>query len=186
MVVAPLDEGNPAAARGKQCTPKSNGKLMIRPLRQGHRRIFAMLAIILPATFAIGVAARKPVPTVEGLPAALMPSATSFPATVWSRNDLFSKAPIPVSLLRERADTGRYAIQLFVPAAFAKPDVLIYWRPVANISKDSIPDDAVFVGPLSGSTPRPLPGEISSAPGSLILYSLANGEVVDVSKPFSP
>jgi len=99
---------------------------------------------------------------------------------------LFSKALIPAVLLRERADTGRYAIQLFVPAAFAKPDVLIYWRPVANISKDSIPDDAVFVGPVSGSTPRPLPGEISSAPGTLILYSLANGEVVDVSKPFSP
>ena len=161
MVVAPLDEGNPAAARGEQRTPKSNGKLMIRPLRQGHRRIFAMLAIILPATFAIGVAARKPVPTVEGLPAALMPSTTSFPATIWSRKDLFSKAPIPAALLRERADAGRYAIQLSVPAAFAKPDVLIYWRPVANISKDSIPDDAVFVGPVSGSTPRPLPGEIS-------------------------
>ena len=159
---------------------------MIRPLRQGHRRIFAMLAIILPAAFAMGVAARKPVPKVEGLPAALMPPATSFPATIWSRNDLFSKVRIPAVLLRERADTGRYAIQLCVPAAFTKPDVLVYWCPVATVSKDSIPDDALFLGPFSGSTPRQLPGGISSAPGSLILYSLANGEVVDVSKPFSP
>jgi hypothetical protein len=145
-----------------------------------------MLAIILPAAFAMGVAARKPVPAIEVLPAALMPPATSFPAPIWSRKDLFSKAPIPAALLRERADAGRYAIQLFVPAAFAKPDVLVYWCPVANVSKDSIPDDAVFLGSFNGSTPRPLPGEISSAPGTLILYSLANGEVVDVSKPFSP
>jgi len=156
---------------------------MIHPLRQRHRRIFAVLAVILPAAFAVGVAARKPIPIIESLPPALMPKTAAFTSTIWSRTDLFSKTPIRAVLLRERADAGRYAVQFSVPATFARPDLLVYWSPGSSELK--LPADAVLLGAFSGSEPLHLPGGLSSALGTLILYSLADGEVVDVSKPVS-
>jgi hypothetical protein len=158
---------------------------MIRPLRQRHARIFAVLAVSLPVAFAVGVAARKPVPTIETLPAALKPETAAFTAIIWSHNDFFSKTPIRAVLLRENAETGRYAIQLFASAHFAKPDLLIYWSRGFNKSGNEIPDGAVLLGVLGESVPMQLPVEISSGSGTLVLYSPADGEVVDVSKPFS-
>ncbi len=37
---------------------------MIRPLRQRHRRIFFVLAVVLPVLFAWGIAARNGIPVM--------------------------------------------------------------------------------------------------------------------------
>lgn len=158
---------------------------MIHSLRQRHLRMFAVLAVILPAAFAVGVAARKPIPKVESLPAALMPKTTAFPATIWSRNDLFAKTPVGTVLLREHANAGRYAIQLSAPVTFAKPDLLVYWSHNSSEPNSKLPDNAVLLGAFSGFAPLQLPNELSSTPATLILYSLADREVMDVSKPVS-
>ena len=44
---------------------------MILPLRKRHRRMFAVLAIVLPLLFAVGVIARKPLPPANVLPPSL-------------------------------------------------------------------------------------------------------------------
>lgn len=153
---------------------------MIRPFRERHRQVFTILAVILPAAFAIGVAARRPVSAIEPLPAVLRPEPFTSPTMIWSRDDLFAKTRVRVALLREQGKTGALAVRLFARAAFVKPDLLVYWS--ASEVKDKLPHDAALLGAFSGSVPLRLPSE-HSATGSLILYSLADGEVVEVSKP---
>jgi len=157
---------------------------MIRPLRQRHRRIFAVLTVILPASFAIGIATRQSVPMSQSLPAALAPEVV-FTSKIWARDDLFTKTPLRVVLLRDYENDGKFAVQLSAPAVFAKPDLLVYWTTNAVEAEDRIPDNAVLLGSFSGSAPLELPGEFLSMPGTLILYSLANGEVVEASKSIS-
>ena len=44
-----------------QCIPQSSeGNSVILPLRQHHRRVFAVLGVLLPVAFIIGDAARYP------------------------------------------------------------------------------------------------------------------------------
>lgn len=43
---------------------------MIQRLRQRHRFLFIVLAVLLPALFIAGLLVRKPVPTNQQLPAA--------------------------------------------------------------------------------------------------------------------
>lgn len=159
---------------------------MIHCLRQRHRHVFAILVVVLPGVFAVGVAARKPVPAIDSLPAALSSKAVAFNAAIWSRDDLFSKIPIRTVLLRERANAGMFAVRLVVPATFAKPDLLVYWSAGSVEGANKIPDDAILLGTFNASGALQLPTDRSSALGTLILYSLADGEIVDVSKPISP
>ena len=44
---------------------------MIRRLRRRHRRMWLVLAIVLPLLYAIALAARRPAPIVETIPAVL-------------------------------------------------------------------------------------------------------------------
>src|SRR5262245_24372362 len=100
---------------------------MIRPLRQRHRRIVIAMGVVLPVAFTLGVAARKPVPTVPSLPTE--PAAVQFSSTttVWDRSDLFAKSAIQVRLLRENRSSGRFALRLSAGRDFAKPDLIVYW-----------------------------------------------------------
>ena len=166
---------------GKECAPKPRGKIMIRSLRQRHRHVFAVLTVILPAVLVAGVAARRPVPAIESLPDALMPKAATFTGKVWSRDDLFSKSAVRVVLQRER-EKGAFAVQLSVSEKFIEPDLLVYWSAGSSGATKNLPDDAVLLGVFNGSLPLRLPSE-RSVIGTLILYSLADGEIVDISKP---
>jgi hypothetical protein len=158
---------------------------MIRSLRQTHRRLFAVLGIALPVALVAGMAARRPVPTTPSLPDGIVAESVQFAAAQWSRNDLFAKQPIQVALVRERVGVGRFAIGLSAPKDFAKPDLLVYWVAGNTTVADTIPDDAFLLGSFDGSTPLPLPPGMLQSSGILILYSLADHEVVDVSKPIS-
>lgn len=154
---------------------------MILPLRRHHRRVFTVIGIILPMALIAGIAARKPVPTAMLSPK-LFPGGGAFPAEQWERSDLFTKALIHIRLLRETANTKRLAIELSAPKDFVKADLLVYWLPAESKITDAIPDDAILLGVFSPSSPLPLsPGSVSK-PGVLVLYSLGDHEIVDVSK----
>lgn len=154
---------------------------MILPLRQRHRRMFAVLGVLLPIAFAVGIAARKPVPTAETLPAGLESSTQRFTSTEWMRDDLFTKSSIQVRLLRESVSAGQFAVLFSAPKDFAKPDLIVYW--VAGIPSNpaTVPDNARLLGAFSARA-LPLPPEVLSSEGALILFSLADQEIVDVSK----
>ena len=103
-------------------------------------------------------------------------------STQWESNGLFAKTSMRVRLLREQGGGGRFAVQFTAAKDFLKPDLIVYWvagspgitgtlrhRPVArrlSLGTSLLPEDA----PASN--------------GVLVLYSLADGEVVDVSKTF--
>jgi hypothetical protein len=157
---------------------------MTRPLRQRHRRTVAALGVFLQIAFAAGIAARITVPSVNSLPAELMASSQQFEASVWKRSDLFTRSSIEVRLLRERADTGKFAIEFPAPKDFAKPDLLVYWAAGNPGTTDALPDNALLLGAFNSSA-LPLPESIASGNGVLVLYSLADNEIVEVSKPFT-
>jgi hypothetical protein len=140
----------------------------------------AVLTVLLPVTFAVGVAARRPVPARDVQLAAFERWDTQ--TEVWRRNDLFQTVPVNVRLLR--SPTGSvYSIQ-FAPAKnYAKPDLLVYWTADTSAVTDRLPDDARLLGGFYASLPLQLPDEATSAGGALVLYSLADHEIVDVSKP---
>jgi hypothetical protein len=156
---------------------------MILQLRQRHRRMVMALAAALPFVFTIGIAARKPAPIAPSLlaePAALQVGSAT---TVWDRWDLFPKTAIQVRLLRENNSGGRFALKLSAKD-FVKPDLLVYWVAQNSKTTDTIPDNAVLLGAFSGD-PLLLPRKEVTEDSCLLLYSLADHEIVAISKPFS-
>jgi hypothetical protein len=158
---------------------------MTRTLRQRHRRIFAVLGVALPVAFIIGMAARTPVPAVDSLPGEIAGEPLRVAARQWSRDDLCTGTSIQAALVRERAGSGRFAVELTPPKDFARPDLLVYWMAGGSTVTEAIPDDAILLGGLDGSVPLPFPPGSPPSNGMLILYSLADHEIVDVSKPFT-
>jgi hypothetical protein len=154
---------------------------MIRPLRQCHRRLFAVIGVLLPVAFVVGVAARKPVPSAATLPGDLAASTGHFILTDGQLWNLFQRASIRVRLLNQPG-TPRRAIRLFARQDFVKPDLLVYWLPGRPAVTNRLPANATLLG--SFSTPAlELPPEAAKTEGTLILFSLADQEIVDVSQP---
>lgn len=154
---------------------------MILSLRQRHRRMFAVLGVFLPLLFVVGIAVRRAVPQPEALPPELTSQTVTFTATDYERGDLFAKSQVQVRLWREQG-SGRLAVGFTAAKDFLKPDLMAFWsagRPLAN---DTSPPNASLLGAFIGG-PLALPAEASVQDGFLILFSLANQEVVDVSKP---
>jgi hypothetical protein len=158
---------------------------MIRPLRKRHRRIFFALGVVLPVALIVGVAARRPVPVLNSLPTSLAESLQHLQEVQWNQGDLFKKEPVHVRLFREQENRGGFAIGFAAPGDFLKPDLIVYWVEGNTHVTDTLPDNARLLGGFNTSANLPLDAKSDSATGMLVLYSLANNEVVDASKPFT-
>jgi len=155
---------------------------MIRPLRQRHRRIVLTLGIFLPVTFVIGIMSRRSIPVIGQLPSALATTPQTFESVEWQRGDLFSKSPIQVRLGRENSGAGKFAVSFTAAKNFVQPDLLVYWSAGSRNSTDALPANAVLLGAFSAPL-LPLPAAADNCEGTLILFSLADHEIVDVTKP---
>ena len=153
---------------------------MIRPLRIRHRRIFTVLGVLLPVAFGLGIAARKPVPQMNAVPPGLT-EPTPDALLVKQFDDLFAKAAVQVMLMKEDGSAGQFAIFCLARDNFAKPDLLVYWS-TASSTTDTLPEDATLLGAFSALRLK-LPSATLTTEGALILYSLADNEIVDVSRP---
>jgi len=156
---------------------------MVLPLRQRHRRTVIALGLVLPVVLTFGIAARKPAPIVASLPGELTAPQFGSATTVWDRSDLFAKTTIQARLLRENNSSGRFALKLSAHQDFVKPDLLVYWVAQNSKTTETIPDNAVLLGVFSAG-PLFFSGKESNGDGRLLLYSLANQEIVAESKPF--
>jgi hypothetical protein len=157
---------------------------MIRPLRQWHRRQILALGLILPVGLVLGLAGRKSVPTNPVLPAALTPAMPALGPLAWQSEGLFSaNIPVMTRVWRSVTGTGVRAVSFFAPADFIEPDLMVYWHSGPAGLTETLPTNAILLGAF-GSKALTLPDEVAQASGVLVLYSLADGEVVDVSKPF--
>ena len=158
---------------------------MIRPLRQRHRRMVIVLGVVLPIAFTVGIAARKPVPGMTSLPKELAASPQTLAVTEWERADIFTKMPIQVRLLRESAGAGHFAVEFSAAKDFVKPDLIVYWVTGNSNITHALPDNALLLGGFNPYTPLPLVEHIGPPSVRLVLYSLADQEIVEISKPFS-
>lgn len=154
---------------------------MILSLRQRHRRIFAVLGVMLPLLIVVGIVMRPTVPEVETLPPDLSPQPVTFTATGYERDDLFDKSPVRARLYRDH-ESGTFALGLTASKEFLKPDLLVYWSHSRPATGDTLPPEAQLLGAFV-SAALILPPEASTTDGQLTLFSLANQEIVDVSKP---
>jgi hypothetical protein len=152
---------------------------MIRPLRQRHRRVFYVLALILPLAFATGIAARKRIPVM----ASKTFSPSEMPATraLWTDPNLFSESRI-ITSLREQAD-GRLTVQLLF-RDLVRADMLLYWQPGEAEPRQGLGNRATLLGAIGSASKFPLQPSAKNELGRLILYSLADHEVVVWSKTF--
>jgi hypothetical protein len=151
---------------------------MILALRQRHRRIVIALGIILPVAFVVGVGLRKAPPLRATSP--LLADLQNMEVQLWERGDLFLKVPVRVRLFH----TPAYSTIQFLPGpAFAKPDLLAYWVAGGSAITDVLPSNAKLLGGFNSSIRLQLPEDTRHDEGVLVLYSLADQQIVDVSQP---
>ncbi len=145
--------------------------------------MFAIIGVLLPLAFGVGIVARRTVPETSILPPELSTtSAQTFTATGYERDDAFEDAPVRIRLWRDLS-TGQFAIGFSAPRDFVKPDLIAYWITSQPTNRTELPTNAVLLGSFV-ATALPLPAEAATAEGSLILFSLADQEIVDISRPF--
>ena len=109
--------------------------------------------------------------------------ASDFGAVVWTKADLWPDQRIITSLRRNAA--GIAAVELMFQD-LVKPDVLVYWAAGKETAVESLPDNARLLGALSNRVPLPIPADARGEAGRLVLYSLADHEVVAVSQLLKP
>jgi hypothetical protein len=153
---------------------------MILSLRQRHRRMFAVIGCLLPVAFVVGIDARKPVPSLSQLPPALTAQEVESGSTIWERDDLFAKAAVNVRL--NRTASGDFTITCTAKGDFAKPDLIVYWATGVATNVAALPDSAILLGAFSAGALR-VPANVAVQEGALILFSLADQEIVAVSQP---
>ena len=158
---------------------------MIRPLRHWHDQVFRVLGYALPLVFAFGIAYRKPFPTMDKLPASMSLAAEPVMACDWQRSGLFGKSPVQVWFLRGETDRSLFKLRLSVANDFLiQPDLMVYWvsgNPTIK-SSDPLPKQSLLLGGFD-SGDLTLPKVAMGTNGLLVLYSLADNQIVDVSKP---
>jgi hypothetical protein len=66
---------------------------------------------------------------------------------------------------------------------FVKPDLLAYWSAGNSNITNALPDNAILLGAFT-SPQLSLPETAEKPDGTLVLFSLADNEIVDVSRPF--
>ena len=155
---------------------------MILLLRQRHRRVFTVLGVLLPIAFMVGIAARRAVPEVVTLPPELSPTTQTFTATEYEHVNLFASSPVKVRLWSDLSN-GQLAVGFVAPKDLLKPDLIVYWVAGQPTVTNELPTNAVLLGSFVAS-PLALPTDATNGEGSLILFSLADQEIVDKSKPF--
>jgi len=121
---------------------------MIQPLRRYHRYAFLALAPLLPAIFAAGLAARRPLVATKPAADRIHLTLASGVAVVTDSRGLW-------------------------PGAVDDPDPLIYWT-ADEPELATLPANARFLGSLDAARHESLqvPRD-DKGPGYLILYSLA-------------
>lgn len=180
---SPLAERHCAPAWGAERPPlRYESTPMILHLRRRHRQIVCTLAFALPVLLATGIAARRPVPIANSLPASLSSNDSHLGRVLWSRTDLWPSQE-STSILRD--DPVGFVAIGFVFHGLLKPDVLVYWTAAQQTAGDRLPADARLFGALVNGKTIPVPADVRGKTGRLILYSLAEHEVVATSESFS-
>jgi len=147
---------------------------MIQPLRTLHRRAFIILAGVLPLILSAGLIERHRVPAAKSRPLTTDPRITGLhQTTVVSAKNTFE-----AKLASAPVDSGLVHFALVPLRELHEPDLLLYWT-----SPAAQPGDLTSAHLLGAFTPEKsylLPA--GTGQGSLVLFSLAHGEIVDTAR----
>jgi hypothetical protein len=146
---------------------------MIQPLRTVHRRVFVLLAVVLPAILLVGLEARHPGGRL-GVAAAQLPASTQLlrkSDTLWKKHKIRSE-------FYSTSDHPENIYVVFQPVQeLNEPDLLLYWA--SNTPQgNALPSDARLVGSYRTKQAFVLPLN-SERSGYLVLFSLAHHTVID-------
>jgi hypothetical protein len=83
------------------------------------------------------------------------------------------------------AGAGRFAVEFSAAKDFVKPDLIVYWVAGSPNLTDKLPGNARLLGAFNSSLALPLSPDAGPGSGVLVLYSLADQEIVEVSRPFA-
>ena len=151
--------------------------VMILPLRIRHRRVFTVLGVVLPVTFGLGIAARKPVPANERAAGGNFRPARPGSIRRYGRDAIFSRMH-RLKCVCSGQRTLRHRLA---------PPPLISWGPTCWC----IGAEAKFTAAiccrrmqscwaLFSATALPLPADAAKRRACFVLFSLADQEVVAV------
>ena len=99
---------------------------MIQPLRTAHRRIFIVLAVLLPAIILVGLSDRHALVRASGPSTSLRATRLSAASAVWEKNTVTTEFSSDAS--------NRDTVQLFLKPVrqLRDPDLLLYWTAEAR------------------------------------------------------
>jgi len=115
-----------------------------------------MLAVVLPAVFACGVAARRAIPLVKhlGISWAVAPRADG--KIAWSDSNTWPGKHISTVVYTD--PVGALAVE-FMFDELAGSDVLVYWVSGNVGPTDRLPENAQLLGPFSNRERLSFPGK---------------------------
>jgi hypothetical protein len=143
------------------------------------------LAVVVPVAFAAGLAARKPVPPMATLAGVATGVLSDFGPALWERDDLWPRHSIRARLFAGKTSAAPFAVGLSSSEPIARPDLVVYWVPGDRNLGDDLPDSAFLLGAFVNGAALPLPRQAAGGNGVLVLYSLADHEIVATSKAFA-
>ena len=141
------------------------------------------LSVVVPVAFVLGITSRRVVPLVASMPSGFgIQSAPSLAR--WARDELWEKEQLRTQLL-ENSTGSNLSLEVTAPEPIVRPDVLLYWSPGNLEIGESVPNNAILLGAWIQEPQRAiqLPQAVKGE-GRLILYSLADHEMLNVSKAF--
>lgn len=146
---------------------------MIQPLRTVHRRVFTMLALLLPAVLVVGLGARhRAMPLVKPVE-----QASSSRQLVRTSGGKWRTHVIEAEVYADPSETGKLYVLLKPTPELSDPDLLLYWS-ATGPSGNSLPAEARLLGAYGPNQALVLPADAAQG-GYLTLYSLAHQSVVD-------
>ncbi len=150
---------------------------MVHNLRNRHRMTFIVLAIVIPAGFVASIAGRKPIPTDDRVSQITQPETTQPSQFIFSEDDLWQNHPIQTKAF---FTDSVLTLELTPQTYLAYPDLLVYWHSGATNS-EALPQNAYLLGAQNNNAASlfTLPANAAGSPGTLVLYSLAQQQVID-------
>jgi hypothetical protein len=143
------------------------------------------MGAVLPAAFVFGITSRHSVPLLPALPGDVQHQPVQAYNAAWLREDLWEKSQLRTRLLTDSTQST-LALEVTALEPVVKPDTLLYWVPGNPEINESLPNAAVLLGSWMQDPVKPLtvPAVAKSSQGKLVLYSLADHEIVNVTKSF--
>jgi len=146
---------------------------MTSGLRRRHRRIFLVLALVLPGIFVSGLLARRPFPASDRLPELAQPVSAKLSTAILEEDERWRRLPLKSRLLKADGNRSGWILDVQVNGELPAPDLLIYWSETAPK-----PEQGVLLGSLAGRSSQQFALPERARAGHLVLYSLAHGQVV--------